>query len=189
MAADAEAEAEAEAEAAEADADASGRRGGMVRFGRTAAVKCGNRMRVNGLAAAALAVLVVIGWFLWPFPGAIKDPGGSAMAALRAVALFVFVLGAANAAADFLPNTHVLAARCVIAFGVSTAIGVSVALGLELLQTADETSFDLKSVAISSATDAFWCTVAVALYSWLTLSPSLNPRPRGSQDKPASHGR
>jgi hypothetical protein len=129
-------------------------------------------MRLSPIVSAPLAVLVVIGWFLWPFPAAMNDPVGSAMAAVRAVALWVVVFGATNSAASYLRAARSLLARCAVGFAIAFLIVGGISLGLALSVTPGESHFALRALVIGSAVDAFWCTLALALYFLLTVQSS-----------------
>jgi hypothetical protein len=129
-------------------------------------------MRLSPIASAPLSALIVIGWFLWPFTAVMNDPVGGAMAAVRAVALWVVVFGATNSAASYLSGARSLFVRCAIGFAIAFLIVGGISLGLGLSATPGESHVDLRSLAFATSVDAFWCAVALALYYLLTVPSS-----------------
>jgi hypothetical protein len=133
-------------------------------------------MRFSSIAAASLASLVVVGWFLWPFPFAVDHPVRSAFAAIRAVALMLVVLGATNAAACYIPAARLLFVRCLLGFVIAFSIVVGISLALLLTSAPDDSRVDLRSLIVPSTADAFWCALALGVYYCLRV-PSAAKEP------------
>ena len=125
-------------------------------------------MRLNTFLAVTLSATVVVAWFLWPYTAVPRDPVASALAALRAVALFTVALGATNAIADRFPRMPPPVVRSAIGFGIAFSIGVGVSVGLHLIAGSQESSFSRWALLAAAAADAFWCAVAMRVYYLLT---------------------
>lgn len=125
-------------------------------------------MRFRPVLAVSLSAMVVVAWFLWPYAAVPRDPAGSALAALRAVALFAVTLGATSMIGDNFSRAPSPAVRSAIGFGIAFSIGVGVSIGLHLIAPLGEPSSIGWPLVAAAGSDAFWCAIAVLVYYFLT---------------------
>ena len=116
--------------------------------------------------AAVVAPLVIVAWFLWPLVPFDHSPGDIIRAVATAYALFFLSRGLAFLAYSGSRASVHLAFVFIFAFVIS----LSVSAGLIVAGLAEG-----GSAAVGTLQDAFWCTVAAALY--MALGPSITIEP------------
>jgi hypothetical protein len=119
------------------------------------------------LLAFALAALIVIAWFLWPFASIAHDPIAAVLAAARAGLLLAVTLGTTNVVAGQVPGRHVHFLRGIVGFAIAWSISAGVGAGFALSELAGRPD-EWQLLSLAAAVDAFWCALALCCYDLLT---------------------